>query len=64
MPSFAQKLLIMPARISFSTIRLDDCMRKLKVGIIDILGKSATKKTWFRFIRANNMSIMPQVVAV
>ena len=39
-------------------------MRKLKVGIIDILGKSATRKAWSRFIRASNTSIMPQVVAV
>ena len=39
-------------------------MGKLKVGIIDILGKSATRKAWSRFIRANNTSIMPQVVAV
>ena len=39
-------------------------MRKLKVGIIDILGKSRSKKAWSRFIRANNTSIMPQVLAV
>ena len=39
-------------------------MRKLKIGVIDILGKSQTKKAWSRFIRANNTSIMPQVLAV
>ncbi len=39
-------------------------MRKLKIGIIDILGKSASKKPYSRHMRANNQSIMPQVVAV
>ena len=39
-------------------------MGRLNVGVIDILGKSATRKAWSRFIRANNTSIMPQVVAV
>ncbi len=39
-------------------------MRKLTVGVVDFLSKSASKKTYSRFIRANNQSIMPQVVAV
>ena len=39
-------------------------MRKLKVAVVDILGKSASKKAYSRHMRANNMSIGPQVVAV
>ena len=39
-------------------------MRKLTIGVVDFLTKSASKKTYSRFIRANNQSIMPQVVAV
>ncbi len=39
-------------------------MRKYRVGIIDILGKSVSKRAFARYSRANNMSIMPQVVAV
>ena len=39
-------------------------MRTLRVGIIDILGKSVSKTAYSRFTRANNASIMPQVVAV
>lgn len=38
-------------------------MRKLKVGVVDILGKSASRKAYSRFMRANNQNIMPQVVA-
>lgn len=39
-------------------------MRKLRIGVIDILSNSAGRKAWGRFIRANYASIMPQVVAV
>ena len=39
-------------------------MRKLKVAVIDILGKSTSKKAFSRYSRPNNQSIMPQVVAV
>ncbi|MFQ5571205.1 MAG: radical SAM protein, partial [Rhodothermales bacterium] len=39
-------------------------MRKLKVGIVDILGKSASRKAYSRYSRPNNQSIMPQIVAV
>ena len=39
-------------------------MRKLKVAVIDILGKSASKKAYSRHMRANNQSIGPQIVAV
>ncbi len=39
-------------------------MRKLKISVIDILGKSASRKPYSRYMRVNNQSIMPQVVAV
>ena len=43
-------------------------MRKLKVGVIDILGKAISKNALHRLrtmmVRPNNQSIMPQVVAV
>ena len=39
-------------------------MRKLNVAVVDILGKSASKKAYSRHMRANNQSIGPQVVAV
>ncbi len=43
-------------------------MRKLKVGVIDILGKAVSKNALHRLrtmmVRPNNQSIMPQVVAV
>ncbi|MCH8961300.1 MAG: radical SAM protein, partial [Bacteroidetes bacterium] len=39
-------------------------MRKLTVGIIDILGKSTSRKGYSRYMRANFSSVMPQVVAV
>ena len=38
-------------------------MQKLKVGVIDILGKSVSKKAFSKYSRANGASIMPQVVA-
>ena len=38
-------------------------MRKLKVAVIDILGKSASKKAYSRHMRPNNQSIGPQIVA-
>ena len=39
-------------------------MQKRRVGIIDILGKSFSKKIFSRYSRANNQCIMPQVVAI
>ena len=39
-------------------------MRKLRVGIIDVIGKSASQTLNARTMRANLYSIMPQVVAV
>ncbi|MFQ5571777.1 MAG: B12-binding domain-containing radical SAM protein [Rhodothermales bacterium] len=39
-------------------------MRKLNIAVIDILGKSASRKAYSRHMRANNQSIGPQVVAV
>ncbi len=39
-------------------------MRKLTVAVIDILGKSTSRKAFSRYSRPNNQSIMPQVVAV
>ena len=39
-------------------------MRKLKVAVVDILGKSASRKSYSRHMRANNQSIGPQLVAV
>jgi len=37
-------------------------MRKLKVGIIDLVTKAPTKSLWARIMNANFASIMPQVV--
>ena len=39
-------------------------MRKLRVGVIDVIGKSASQTLNARTMRANLASIMPQVVAV
>ena len=39
-------------------------MRKLRVGVIDVIGKSASQTLNARTMRANLYSIMPQVVAV
>ena len=39
-------------------------MQRKRIGVIDILGKSASKRIFSRYSRANNMSIMPQVIAV
>ncbi len=39
-------------------------MRKLKVAVVDILGKSVSKMSYSRHMRANNQSIGAQVVAV
>lgn len=39
-------------------------MRKLKVGIIDLVTKAPTKSLWARIMNANFASIMPQVVGV
>src|SRR5687768_5469955 len=38
-------------------------MRKLKVGIIDLVSKGPTNTLWARIMHANLASIMPQVVA-
>jgi hypothetical protein len=39
-------------------------MRKLRVGIIDVITKGPTKALWGRVMNANFASIMPQVIAV
>lgn len=39
-------------------------MRKLHVGVIDIVSKSPTRALWARVMNANFAGIMPQVVAV
>ena len=39
-------------------------MRKLRIGIIDVLGKTTSRTLYARAVRANRMSIMPQAVAV
>ena len=38
-------------------------MKKLSVGIIDLVAKAPTRTTWMRVMGANFVSIMPQVVA-
>src|SRR5690606_26171762 len=38
-------------------------MRKLKIGIIDLVSKGPTNTLWARIMHANLASIMPQVVA-
>lgn len=38
-------------------------MRKLKIGVIDIVSKGPTNTLWARIMHANLASIMPQVVA-
>ena len=38
-------------------------MRKLKIGIIDLVAKAPTRTIWMRVMGANFVSIMPQVVA-
>ncbi len=39
-------------------------MRKLSIGIIDLIAKSPSKSMWGRVMGANFASIMPQVIAV
>jgi hypothetical protein len=39
-------------------------MKKLKIGIIDLVSKGPTNTLWSRIMHANLASIMPQVVAV
>jgi hypothetical protein len=39
-------------------------MRKLKIGVIDLVSKGPTNTLWARIMHANLASIMPQVVAV
>lgn len=39
-------------------------MRKLRIGVIDLVSKGPTKALWARIMNANLASIMPQVVAV
>ena len=36
----------------------------MRIGVIDLLGKEPPKNGYSRFMRMNNASIMPQVVAV
>lgn len=38
-------------------------MRKLKIGIVDLVAKAPTKAIWMRVMGANFVSIMPQVIA-
>lgn len=38
-------------------------MRKLKIGIIDLVTKAPTRTMWMRVMGANFVSIMPQVIA-
>lgn len=38
-------------------------MRKLSIGIIDLVAKAPPRTTWMRVMGANFVSIMPQVVA-
>ena len=38
-------------------------MRKLKIGIIDLVAKAPTRTIWMRIMGANFVSIMPQIVA-
>lgn len=38
-------------------------MRKLSIGIVDLVAKAPTRTTWMRVMGANFASIMPQVVA-
>nr|MBN2277271.1 radical SAM protein [candidate division Zixibacteria bacterium] len=38
-------------------------MRKLKIGIIDLVAKAPTRTLWMRVMGANFVSIMPQVIA-
>ena len=40
-----------------------ETMRKLKIGIIDLVAKGPTRSLWARTIHANLASIMPQEVA-
>lgn len=37
-------------------------MRKLRVGVIDVVAKSASTAWWARVMRANMASIMPQAI--
>ena len=39
-------------------------MRKLRIGIIDLVSKGPTRALWARVMNANLASIMPQAVAV
>jgi hypothetical protein len=39
-------------------------MRKLRIGIIDLVSKCPTRAMWARVMYANFASIMPQAVAV
>lgn len=38
-------------------------MRKLRIGVIDLVTKQPTRALWARVMHANLASIMPQVVA-
>lgn len=47
-----------------SQVYWDECvMKKLSVGIIDLVAKAPTRTMWMRVMGANFVSIMPQVVA-
>src|SRR5512141_1294604 len=49
---------------SFSTTHFGDQMRKLRIGIIDLVSQGPTQTMWARVMNANFASIMPQAVAV
>ena len=38
-------------------------MRKLKIGVIDLVTNGSTRTLWARTVYANLASIMPQVIA-
>ena len=38
-------------------------MRKLKIGVVDLIAKAPTRTMWMRVMGANFASIMPQVIA-
>ncbi|MCK5572310.1 MAG: radical SAM protein, partial [Bacteroidetes bacterium] len=39
-------------------------MKKLRIGVIDLVSQGPTRSLWARIMNANLASIMPQVVAV
>ncbi|MSR05746.1 MAG: radical SAM protein [Gemmatimonadetes bacterium] len=39
-------------------------MRKLRIGVLDLVSKGSNKSLWARFMNANLASIMPQIISV